>query len=157
VSDGGRPSAGGVRQLLEGARTILLVDWPSRDVPDTLARHGFAVVSHDGPGDADYNAYVPDGDPVRVHPVGRRPDRADLVYSHRPLDEWPDIAAMAKELGAKAVWIQSGRDATGARDARGCWLPDEDARVARGTVERAGLVFVDRPYIADAARRHPLR
>ena len=35
-------------RLLAEAVTILLIDWPSRDVPDTLARHGFTVVSHPG-------------------------------------------------------------------------------------------------------------
>ena len=49
--------------LLRKTKTILLVDWPSRDVPDTLARSGFAVVSNDGPGE--YNAYEFGGDEVR--------------------------------------------------------------------------------------------
>ena len=48
--------------LLSTSTSFLLVDWPDRDVPDTLARHGFSVVSHDGPGANEFNAYrVVDG------------------------------------------------------------------------------------------------
>lgn len=137
---------------LAGVRSIVLVDWPSRDVPDTLARRGFTVVSNDGP-DL-YNAYEADGDAVRTRDVGRLPDRADLVYTHRPIDELPEIVEVARSVGARAVWIQSGRDESGAKDPRGCWLSDDDARSARATVEDAGLRYVDAPYIGAAAREH---
>ena len=36
-----------VARLLRETKTILLVDWPSREVPDTLARR-FTVISNDG-------------------------------------------------------------------------------------------------------------
>ena len=45
------------RELLAASTSFLLIDWPSRDVPDTLARHGYRVVAADGPGDDQYNAY----------------------------------------------------------------------------------------------------
>ena len=44
-----------VAMLLSGTKTVLLIDCPTRDVPDTLARSGFTVVSNDGPDE--YNAY----------------------------------------------------------------------------------------------------
>ena len=51
-------------KLLRTARSVLLIDWPSRAVPDALARAGLDVVSADGPDI--YNAYELDGDEVRV-------------------------------------------------------------------------------------------
>jgi predicted CoA-binding protein len=137
-------------KLLSGAKTVLLIDWPSRDVPDTLARGGFTVVSSDGPDE--YNAYEVEGAGVRVRPVGEPPKRADLVYTHRPIDELPDIIDAAKAAGAKAVWIQSGLDQTGEKDPRGCWFPDAESAKARGIVEREGLIYIESPYIADAVR-----
>jgi predicted CoA-binding protein len=137
-------------ELLHSAKTVLLIDWPSRDVPDTLARGGFTVVSSDGP--AEYHAYEVDGNEVRVRAVGEPPKRADLVYTHRPIDELPDIIEAAKAAGAKAVWIQSGLDASGAKDPRGCWFPDAQSAEAREIVENAGLVYIESPYIADAVR-----
>jgi hypothetical protein len=142
-------------KLLSGAKTVLLIDWPSRDVPDTLARGGFTVVSSDGPDE--YNAYEVEGDSVRVRAVGQPPKRADLVYTHRPIDELPDIIDAAKAAGAKAVWIQSGLDKNGAKDPRGCWIPDAKSAKAREIVENAGLVYIESPYIADAVRGRAVR
>lgn len=139
-----------VAKLLAGTKTVLLIDWPSRDVPDTLARGGFTVVSNDGP--EEYNAYEVEAGDVRLRQVGRPPERADLVYTHRPIDELPEIVDTAKSVGAKAVWIQSGRDNTGAKDPHGCWLPREESARARRVVERAGLDYVETPYIGDAVR-----
>jgi predicted CoA-binding protein len=139
-----------VAKLLADAKTVLLIDWPSRDVPDTLARSGLTVVSSDGPDE--YNAYELEGNEVRVRAVGEPPKRADIVYTHRPIDELPDIIDAAKAAGAKAVWIQSGLDKSGAKDPRGCWFPEADSAKAREIVEAAGLSYIDAPYIADAAR-----
>jgi predicted CoA-binding protein len=139
-----------VSKLLAGTKTVLLIDWPSRDVPDTLARSGFTVVSNDGPDE--YNAYEMHGGEVSVRDVGQLPKTADLVYTHRPIDELPEIVDTAKSVGAKAVWFQSGRDSSGAKDPHGCWLPQEESRKAREIVERAGLSYVEAPYIAEAVR-----
>ncbi len=141
-----------VRRVLAEAVTVLLIDWPSRDVPDTLARHGFTVISHDDDAPDAFNAYTVDGDEVRLDYVGRLPERADIVYTHRPLGELPEIVETAKSVGAKAVWIQSGRDSSGAKDPHGCWLPREESSKAREIVEGAGLDYVEAPYIADAVR-----
>jgi hypothetical protein len=74
------------------------------------------------------------------------------VYTHRPIEELPEIADMARSIGARSVWIQSGRDETGAGDPRGCWLPEEESARARSIVESAGLQYVESPYIAEAVR-----
>jgi len=142
-----------VATLLAATKIVLLIDWPSRDVPDRLARGGFTVVSNDGPDE--YKAYEPEVSEVRVREVGQLPKQADLVYTHRPIDELPEIVDTAKAVGAKAVWIQSGRDKTGAKDPRGCWLSQAESDKARKVVEEAGLTYIEAPYIADAARALP--
>ena len=139
-------------QILERARSVLVVDWPSRDVPDTLARAGYAVVVHGGPGPDPYSAYeLRDGE-VTVRQVGRPPQPADIIYTHRPLAELPGIVARAQDLGATAVWYQSGLAADGAKDPKGCWVPADESLQARRIVEAAGLTYIEAPYIADAVR-----
>ncbi|HEV8672047.1 MAG TPA: CoA-binding protein [Candidatus Limnocylindria bacterium] len=124
----------GPTELLRQARTILLIDWPSRDVPDTLARAGYAVVAADGPAPDDYAAYEWNGVAVVTRRVGAPPDHAELVYSHRPLAELPRIIALARQVGAKAIWCQTG------------------SVEARSVVESAGLEYVDAPTITEAVR-----
>ena len=138
--------------LLRAVQTVLVVDWPSRDVPDTLALAGFDVHVHGGPEPDDYSVYRRDGDRVVVERTGRPPDRADLVYTHRPLDELPEIIESARRLGATVVWLQSGRASDGDRDPKGCWFPAEDSDAARTLVEAAGLAFVDDRYLPDEVR-----
>jgi predicted CoA-binding protein len=137
-----------VAALLAATKTILLVDWPSRDVPDTLARHGYTVFSEED----EVRVYEAQGSEVRVRSVERLPEHADLVYAHRPIDELQGIVETAKSIGAKAIWLQSGRDSTGAKDPRGCWsLPEESAK-AHAIVEGGSLAYIESPYIADAVR-----
>jgi len=125
--------------ILAAAKTILVIDWPSRDVPDALARASFDVIVKGGPGPADYTP--------------ARPARVDIVYCHRPLAELPAIVELAQELGAGTIWYQSGLAPTGAKDPHGCWLGGADAAEARATVEDAGLRWIAGSYIADVARR----
>ena len=141
-----------VESILAGARSFLVVDWPTRDVPDTLARAGYQVVVDGGPDPEDYTAYEMDGGAVVQRMVGRPPEHADVVYTFRPLDELPEIVEAARSVGARVVWVQSGLDHDGGRDPAGCWMPAESAAGARATVEAAGLEYVDAPYIADAVR-----
>lgn len=137
-------------ELLRTARSVLLIDWPSRDVPDALARAGLAVTADEGP--SNLVGYEIDGEAVTARPLDRPPVRIDVVYAHRPLAELPGIAAQALALAARAVWLQSGRNAVGAHDPRGCWLANHEAAMAREIVEAAGLLFVHQPYIGDVAR-----
>jgi PhnB protein len=139
--------------VLAAAEIALVVDWPSKDVPETLARAGLAVVVRGGPGPEDYTAYEVHGSDVVVRDLGAPPTQADVVYTFRPLDELPAIVATARALGARALWTQSGRTADGDVAPDGCWVADEDAAKARDLVESAGLVYVDRPYIADLVRQ----
>jgi predicted CoA-binding protein len=139
-------------QILRTISSILLVDWPSRDVPDTLAGAGYEVAVKGGPEPDNYAVYEVTDDQVVARRVGQPPTRAELIYCHRPLDELPDIVALAGALGSRAVWYQSGLATTGVKDSRGCWIPDEQSHQARGLVEGAGLVYIDDTYIADRVR-----
>jgi predicted CoA-binding protein len=139
-------------RILEAAASVLVVDWPSRDVPETLARAGYEVVVKGGPEPDNYQAQdLRDGEVV-ARPVGR-PGHADIVYSHRPLGELPGIVELAKQVGASTVWCQSGLAGNGADDPKGVWVPEDKSHQARETVESAGLTYVDEVYIADLVRQ----
>ena len=140
-------------EILETAGSVLVVDWPSTDVPESLARAGFQVVVQGGPGPGDYSTYeFNDSGDVISRAVGHAPERADLIYSYRPFSELPGIIASAKTLNATAIWTQSGLSAAGVRDPRGCWLSIDEQPAARTLVEGAGLKHVFHPYIGDVAR-----
>jgi predicted CoA-binding protein len=139
-------------EVLRQSQAVLVVDYPTRDVPEALARGGFSVTVHGGPGPEDYNDYeLHDGDVVVRH-RGKPPDTADLVYVHRPVNELPEIVLMTAALGARAIWLQSGERSDGEKDPQGCWLDDERSQQARTVVEDAGLAYVQEPYIGDVVR-----
>ena len=140
-------------EILQGAKAIAVVDWPSKDVPDSLARAGLEVSVHGGPEPDNWSVQALGADDEVVgRYTGKAPTSADIVYSHRPLAELDEILALASQLGAKAVWLQSGKDSDGKPDVRGTWFSDEDRAIARAAVEGAGFTFVDDVYIGDAAR-----
>src|SRR6266545_835383 len=110
-------------QILTSADSILVIDWPSRDVPETLTRAGYTVLVKGGPEPDNFSAWqLRDGEVV-VAKLGRAPAHVDIVYAHRP-----------------------------AGDPTGVWLPDEEANQARAIVEQGGLHYVNAPYIADLVR-----
>jgi predicted CoA-binding protein len=141
-----------LNEMLKTIDTVLVIDWPSREVPEMLARAGLRVVVRGGSGPEDYTAYELDNGKVVTRHLGRQPDRADLVYSYRPLSELPGIVATAKGLHAKTIWTQSGLSASGVKDPKGCWVLEEELELAGDLVRSAGLNFVTEPYIGDVAR-----
>lgn len=140
-------------RILATADSVLLVDWPSREVPEALARAGYQVFVKGGPDPGDYSIYELRGADVVGMPTGHPPEHADLVYVHRPVGELPNIVAIAQQVGATAVWHQSGLSSTGAKDPRGCWMPEAVSEQAMAIVESAGLIYLQEPYIADVVRR----
>jgi hypothetical protein len=83
------------------------------------------------------------------------------VYSYRPLAELPQILATAKGVGATTVWTESGLTVDGARDPKGCRVPEEEVARAKGLVESAGLNYLGEPHVGDiaselAASRHAI-
>jgi len=141
------------KDLLENVRSVLVIDWPSKDVPESLVRAGFQVTVKGGPGPEDFHAYELVNGEVVSRRIGKSPDQVDLVYSHRPLAELAEIVASAKGLGAKAVWTQSGLSGPGIKDPKGCWLTEEERRSAENLVQAAGLDYLSQPYIGDIARQ----
>ena len=140
-------------QTLETAERIVVVDWPSKDVPDSLARAGLEVWVHGGPERDNWSIQeVGDDDKVVGRKTSTPPVSADLVYSYRPLQELNEILDLATRLGAKAIWLQSGKGEGGNHDPRGTWMSEEDRKVARAAVEGSGFTYVDGPYIGDVAR-----
>ena len=139
-------------RVLAETRRVLVIDWPSRDVPASLAFAGYTVFVKGGPGPADYTAWELDsGEPVS-RPLGREPDQVDLVYCHRPFGELPGIVALARRLGARAFWWQTGLTSGGGKDPSGCWVPPEQSSQVRELAVAAGLAYIDDVYIADAVR-----
>jgi hypothetical protein len=136
-------------EIFKTVDTILVIDWPTKDLPEGLALAGFRVVVRGGPGPEDYSTYVPSNGEVLNHRLGYRPKRADLVYSYRPYSELAEVIATAKSLHAKTLWTQSGLSAAGVKDPKGCWVPEEELRVARNVAQSAGLNYVTEPYIGD--------
>jgi predicted CoA-binding protein len=139
-------------RVLAETKSILVIDWPSRDVPVSLAFAGFTVFVKGGPGPADYAAWELDGGEPVSRPLGREPDRVDLVYCHRPFGQLPGIVALAGRLGARALWWQTGLTSGGGKDPSGCWAPPEESRQAGELAATAGLAYIDDVYIVDAAR-----
>ncbi len=140
------------KEVLATVDTILVIDWPSKDVPESLALAGFRVIVRGGPGTKDYSVYQAHDGRVQVRPLGHAPERSDLIYAHRPFVELPQIITTARKLHAKFLWTQSGLSGPGAKDAQGCWVPEDEFQQARALVQSAGLLYLAEPYIADVAR-----
>ena len=138
--------------VLRTARTIVLHDWPSQDVPDALVAAGLEVTYQAGPEPDDlYVTRLVDG-LAQTHRSGALPERADIVYSHRPLEEMPRLLAEARDLGAAVLWHQSGLDAGGTKDPAGVHVPADEAHERARLAADAGVQLVTEPYIVDAAR-----
>lgn len=142
---------------LSAAHDIVLHNWPSRDVPDTLVRAGFAVTVYGGPEPDDISVCeLVDGEIVN-RKTGRQPDRSDLMY----VFPWPGfdlerdlpgVASNAVRLGATTLWYQSGHNSDGTTDTAGCWLPESEAAQVESIGTAAGLTVVHDTYIGDRAR-----
>jgi predicted CoA-binding protein len=144
------------REVLRSRGTVVLVDWPSRDVPETLVRAGWAVHVKGGPDPEDFSAWELQDGAVAVRRTGRAPDHIDVLYVHRPVEELPALVQFARDRGARVLWYQSGLAPDGSADPRGCWLPAERSALVRAQVEAAGMAYVDDRSIVDAvADRRP--
>ena len=44
-------------EILRAVETVLVIDWPSKEVPELLARARLRVVVRGGPGPEDYSIY----------------------------------------------------------------------------------------------------
>jgi predicted CoA-binding protein len=139
-----------IELILHRARSILVVDWPSRGVPDGLARAGYDVTVHGGPGPLDYARYRVRGEEIEIDRGLSAPEAVDIVYVFRPIDELPALAEAARTMGATTLWYQSGLSDDGTRDPKGCWLSAADSARAQMIATSRGLFYVERPYIEEA-------
>ncbi len=146
---------GGARTV-QGARPlVLLVDFPSEDVPVALVRAGCAVHVKGGPGPTDFGVRELHDSAVVARRTGAPPEHVDVVYAHRPLGELAALVQAAAAMGARVFWYQSGVAPDGTKDPRGCWLRPEDSARVRAQVEAAGMAYVDDSYIADGNLTFP--
>lgn len=123
-------------ELLRDATSVYVLDWPSRDIPDTLARSGILTTVHGGPTPEHIDVFeVGESGVVEIVKRGAPPEHADFVHSYRPAAEIADIIAAAREVGAGAVWHHT---------------PSDEACAA---VEEAGLMYFEGPDLADEVRR----
>lgn len=140
-------------KILQESAAVLVVDWPSREVPEALVRAGKTVIVKGGPGPGDYSAWeVSDGE-IDARRLGRAPEHADLVYAHRPFSELPALIRLAQDVGATTVWRQSGLTADGAKSPQCCWVPAAESQQGHELAAAAGLAYVDNVYIAHAVLR----
>ena len=126
------------QHALPPGSVILLIDWPSQDVPRALVTAGFTVLSANlGRGTASsYGIERRDGDEqLVITRLDTMPGRVDVVCLFRPPEEHAAITRRAVELGAHTVWVQRGS------------LSDDARRIAMD----AGLTVVDNISIADAS------
>jgi CoA binding domain len=96
-------------EILSSARAVLVIDWPTVDVPNRLAASGLQVYVKGGPLETDFAIYAAHDGEVQREPMGHSPDRVDFIYAYRPISEMPEIMERAKQLSARAVWFQSGK------------------------------------------------
>jgi predicted CoA-binding protein len=138
-------------EILRSAKVVVLHDWPSEDVPNALVLAGLDVTFQGGPEPDDlYVMRLVDGHP-ETSPVTSLPERADIIYSHRPAAELPRLLAEAQQLGATTLWHQSGRNEDGEKDPTGVFLTPTEAEHMAALAHEAGVAFVSSPYIVEAA------
>lgn len=143
----------GAAEILRDSASVVVIDWPSREVPEALVMAGLTVFVKGGPGPGDYSTWEIGGDgAAAARKLARPPEQADLVYFHRPFSELPSVIHLAQALGARALWRQSGLTPDGARSPAGCWVTEDESQQGRALAVAAGLAYVDNVYIADAVR-----
>jgi predicted CoA-binding protein len=94
------------KHLLSETNTILLVDWQNKNIPITLAKAGFNVISYSPLQYCDVAIGSVNGiDELIFKPLTQMP-QVDVVYVYRPEGEH---AAIIQEhvlpLGAKVFWL----------------------------------------------------
>jgi len=122
------------RQILESAKTILLVDWPNPDVPRALLQADFTVFSYSPNhySQAKLAAEPPQEiTPQNIFPprnnndkgylifqkIEDRPDLVDIVSIFRPDEELAGIISKhVLPMKGKAMWIQPPVSSTLAPD-----------------------------------------
>jgi predicted CoA-binding protein len=111
--------------------TVLIVDWPSRRVPEAFVRAGYDVFVKGGPDT--YTSWRQREGDVITEPVTGAPAPVDLLYVYRPIDELPGLVDVARRAGATTVCGQFGAASP----------------QARRIVEAAGLTYLDEAELVE--------
>lgn len=139
-----------ILNVLAEARTVALVDWPSRDLVENLLRSGREVWVKGGSEDTDWTRrQMRDGAVVAIA-TRAPPERVDLLYVFRPMAELATLFALATRLGAHTFWYQSGLNADAHASARGCWLSADDVRTIERMADAAKVRLVHDVYLGEA-------
>jgi hypothetical protein len=142
------------KQILETARSILLVDWSNPGVPRSLVEANFAVfcaspghysvveIALDPPKDVEAgNVFQPregENGYLVFRRLGHPPGHIDIVNVYRPEQEHAGIVAnQVIPLGAKTLWLQ----------------PSIASGTARRLAAEYGFELVEGVDIAEVARR----
>ena len=133
------------KHLLKNARTVLLVDWASPDVPRALRKAGLKVFSYapDHYSVIDLATNIngdqpPGGEKLIFRKLDGQPGPVDIVNVYRPEEEHAAIVANhVLPLKAKVLWLQPPL------------FSAKTADLARAN----GLVFVEGSDIVEVAQR----
>ena len=124
-------------EILQAARSILLIDWPNIDVPGILVRQGFTVYCY-SPDKYTTAEISPKEDHLIFRGLDVAPDQVDIVNIYRPEQEHAAILAKhVLPLGGKVVWLQ----------------PPIVSRKTRSLAADYGLAFVEGISISEVVRR----
>ncbi|MDB4918982.1 CoA-binding protein [Mucilaginibacter sp.] len=96
-------------QILKNARTILLVDWPGADVPLSLLKAGFTIVSYapDSYSMASFETNYEGKEKFVFKNLDELQGEIDIVNIFRPEEEHSEIISRhVLPLKAKAGWLQ---------------------------------------------------
>ncbi len=123
------------KHILENTKAILLVDWPSPEVPRSLLKAGFIVFGYSPDR---YSAIeLDDNENLVFRKLDDQPDSVDIVNVFRPEEEHAGIInSRVLPLKAKVLWLHP---------------PVKSASTAALAAEY-GLVFVEGIDIAEVAR-----
>src|SRR2546423_15119405 len=92
-------------RVLQAAKSVLVIDWPLVEVPETLARAGYTTVEHGGPEPDNYSAYELSGGEGVMRRLRGAPEHPRPVYTPPPPRPLPENDQVAQQLGATALRI----------------------------------------------------
>ncbi|HVW95130.1 MAG TPA: CoA-binding protein [Mucilaginibacter sp.] len=124
--------------ILKNAKTILLVDWPTEEVPLSLLKAGFMVISY-SPHKYSLISYESNyaTDKLVYSDLETAPGEVDIVNIFRPENEHPEIITRhVLPLRAKTVWLH----------------PPVTSNATAKLVKKQNLTFVEGCDIAELAK-----
>ncbi|MBS1530112.1 MAG: CoA-binding protein [Bacteroidetes bacterium] len=90
--------------ILKKAKTILLIDWPDKNVPHSLINAGLKVYGYSPD---HYNEATDKAGDIVFNRLNERPASVDIVFIYRPEAEHERILKdQVLPLGAKIIWLQ---------------------------------------------------